>query len=163
MKEFDEQVLEVEIAMAIKSAWLAKRDKFRKKHRGTNILFTEKLPIDCTEVFKRESEAKKALQERTPEEWLERIEELPNPLKTRAAWICWWDFFSYREVPNRWHHLDHLINAKCDPVTDGDLAVALNILGYSPYMATARVKGGDEPAEEETQTAPMEEQESVEA
>jgi len=163
MTKFESDVLAVEIAMEVKSKWLAKRDAFRKKHRGTNILFTEKMPAEEAEILKRESEAKKAMQELQPEQWLARIEELPNPVKTRAAWIVWWDFFSYRDVPDRWPHLDHLINAKCEPVTDGDLALALNILGYTPYSATARVKGGDEPAEEETQTAPTEEQELVEA
>jgi hypothetical protein len=163
MKTFDDQVLEVEIAMAIKSGWLAKRAKFRKKHRGEKmVLFTEKMPADCDELLNKELEAKRELRDRSPEEWLEQINELPEPIRTRAAWIAWWDFFAARSVADRWPHLDHLINRKCEPVTDGVLAMALYILGYTPYMAVARVKGGDEPTEEnETQTDLTEDQELV--
>jgi hypothetical protein len=156
MTKFEEDVLEVEIAMAVRTTWLAKRAKFRAKHRGTMTLFTEKMPPEHEMVLNAETDRKHELRDRSPQEWLQKIEELPEPIRTRASWIIWWDFFSYREVPDRWPQLDHLINKKCEPVTDGDLAMALHILGYTPYMAVARVKGGDEPAEDnETQADPV--------
>lgn len=163
MKTFDDQVVEVEIAMAFKCGWLAKRAKFRKQNRGGKIIpFTEKMPAVVEAIINSELEVRRGLRDRSPEEWLDQINELPEPLRTRAAWIAWWDFFAHRSVADRWNHLDHLINRKCEPVTDGDLAMALHILGYTPYMAVARVKGGDEPTEEnETQTDLTEDQELV--
>jgi hypothetical protein len=160
MTSFEEQVIDVEIAMSAKIEWLARQAKFRKKHRGTSAIFTEKIPKEHEVVLNRESEVRKSLRDRDPQEWLDQINELPEPLKTRASWLVWWDFFAPRPVVDRWHHLDHLINKKCEPVTDGDLAMALHNLGYTPYMAVARVKGGDEPTEEdnETQADPLEDQ-----
>jgi hypothetical protein len=160
MTSFEEQVIDVEIAMAVRTTWLAKRAKFREKNSGTANIFTEKLPADVQELIDGELKSKHKMRDRSPEDWLLQIEELPEPVRTRAAWIIWWDFFAHRPVVDRWPHLDHFINKKCEPVTDGDLAMALHNLGYTPYMAVARVKGGDEPTEEdnETQADPLEDQ-----
>ncbi len=52
------------------------------------------------------------LRVRTPEEWSEVVEALPNDIRPQVARVIWWDWFANQEVKNRWPHLDKYIRTR---------------------------------------------------
>lgn len=50
------------------------------------------------------------LRERTPKEWRNLIEQVPNDTRAYVARLIWWDWFSHRDVPNRWNELDDFLH-----------------------------------------------------
>jgi hypothetical protein len=83
----------------------------------------------------------KALNQRSPEEWVERIERFPLPLRVNVANIVWWDFFRKRLNGERWHHLDDYLSIPTDATIPRMSVVnALIDLGYTEYQATGRIK-----------------------
>ena len=61
------------------------------------------------EELKRRS-AHAILRDRLPEDWAAMIAELPLAIRPMVGRIVWWDWFSERLVPHRWHHLDQYLN-----------------------------------------------------
>lgn len=109
-------------------------------------LLPYKLARRSRELLKAEHVRKKLLEERSPEEWTERINALPVWPRVRkvAADICWWDYFATRKVSERWPHLDEFLRGpvpNCEPEL---VARALESLGYSAWMAKQRSEGGSE-------------------
>lgn len=76
-----------------------------------------------------------------PDEWLRRVITLPAEIRREAACVIWWDFFSSRLSGERWTHLDKYVNRIVRDVSESDLAKALIDCGYTPYAASARLRG----------------------
>lgn len=80
------------------------------------------------------------LRDRLPEEWAAMIGELPASIRPMVGRIVWWDWFSMRLVPHRWHHLDQYLKHCQILPTDEEVIAALVSIGYPLKRATSRVK-----------------------
>ena len=95
---------------------------------GSNI---NKLP-------KEERQKLKDLRSRSPEEWVERINALPDSIRGAAARLVWWDYFALRTVGKRWPHLDTYLKYTTEEAPYGPLVEALEELGYPEKTALTR-------------------------
>lgn len=84
----------------------------------------------------------KALNSRSPEEWVDRLNGInPASLRVSVANIVWWDFFGKRMTGERWHHLDDYLSIPTDAtIPRMKIISALVELGYTEYQATSRIK-----------------------
>ena len=95
--------------------------------------------------------ANNELREKHPQTWREQILDLPDDIRNHVARLVWWDWFSYRPVPERWPHLDEFLNvpysqllwerANPELVVQPDfrkVCEALISLGYSEQQALQR-------------------------
>lgn len=90
--------------------------------------------------IKCDADAKAVLSRRTPENWLSIIEsKLIEPVRTRAACIVWWDYFSNRVVSEAWPHLNKFIDGHKIGVPDDIIADALVQIGYTRWQAFLRI------------------------
>lgn len=80
----------------------------------------------------------KNLRDRTPEEWVERLNALPSLILPAAARLVWWDYFGLRTVGKRWPHLDSYIRFTTEEPPYGPLVEALIELGYPEPVARTR-------------------------
>jgi len=81
----------------------------------------------------------KRLRIRTPEEWVERLNALPDSIREFAARLVWWDYFALRTVGERWPHLDEYIRKfTTEEAPYGPLVEALIELGYPEKTALTR-------------------------
>jgi len=90
-------------------------------------------------LSKEELNQLQVLRDRSPEEWVERINALPSSIRPFAARIIWWDWFGNRTVADRWHHLDKYIRKYSHAEAEFTaLATALEVLGYPTKTALSR-------------------------
>jgi len=80
--------------------------------------------------------------QRSPEEWLEAIQQVPENVRPYIANVVWWDFFSNNMVSKRWPHLDEYIWLK--PVVfseyppQPELVAGMMAVGYPEEDAQRR-------------------------
>ena len=79
------------------------------------------------------------LRDRLPEEWVEQLNKLPRTIRPIVARIVWWDWFSMRLVPVRWHHLDQYLTHCQTPPPDEEVIAGLVSVGYPVIRAKKRV------------------------
>lgn len=108
-----------------------------------------------------ERPAIRALGRLTPQQWAERVLQVPDEIRPQVARVVWYDWFGQRESHERWPHLDcylknasfgHLIalrvaGATREQIAEADygkslsqseLAEQLIALGYPPNYAMKR-------------------------
>lgn len=73
------------------------------------------------------------LRVRTPDEWLEVVEALPDDIRPQVARVIWWDWFANQEVRNRWPHLDKYIRTR----SAGELKLQISALWTREQLADA--------------------------
>jgi len=129
------------------------------------------LSLEAKALCEAEAQNRITLRSVTSEEWLERINTLPEgEVRNRAASVVWWDFFGNRDATDPWTHLNHLVairaekfdmpenmrflskqeqkewNAKYDAwerEQNSRLTTALHQIGYTAYAAFMRTKGDE--------------------
>lgn len=88
-----------------------------------------------------------ALQDRTEQEWLERIEALPEDVQGPIARMVWWDFGAEIVVSERWTLLDKYLkydtNEETNPIPRQILEKHLSEIGYPEYRVNLRLKALD--------------------
>ena len=117
-----------------------------RNRRGRSRRFLVKNEKWVVHILQKERENRKSMQQVSPEQWRRRIDTLNEPLRTKVACLIWWDFFSGRQVTDRWPHLDDLVanhSRLPDDFNRNDLVIALCNTGYSPYEAAKRISGED--------------------
>jgi hypothetical protein len=87
---------------------------------------------------KEELEKLRTLRDRSPDEWVERINALPESIREFAARLVWWDYFALRTVGDRWPHLDTYLKFTNEEAPYGPLVEALVELGYPEKTALTR-------------------------
>jgi hypothetical protein len=106
----------------------------------------KKPKIDKTPQQVAKQETLRELEKRTPEEWEKLIEGIVNlEVRTRVACMVWWDYFSFREVAEKWPHLDKYLalafpagqTAEINPSVT-EIVRALESIGYANGLATSR-------------------------
>lgn len=80
------------------------------------------------------------LRDRLPEDWAAMIAKLPLEVRPMVGRIVWWDWFSMRLVPHRWHHLDQYLKHCQTLPSDEAVIAALIAMGYPQKRAENRVK-----------------------
>jgi hypothetical protein len=105
-----------------------------------------KMPFAVSEqsrlILEAESAELKKRKKIKPQEWKARIDKIKNIDSRRAiACIVWWDFFGDRLHSERWDHLDEYIKAKPHDLSNSEAENMLVQVGYTEYMAYARVRG----------------------
>jgi hypothetical protein len=76
----------------------------------------------------------------TPKQWFTRVNNVPKKMQTEVAHVVWWDWFSGRNVTQRWPHLDTFIKRpKWHQPTDAQIVEGLMLCGYSQAYATKRI------------------------
>jgi hypothetical protein len=118
--------------------------EYRAECRRKRIPYAKTISKESRAIMKAETVSRRVLKDRAPEVWVAMIEDLEEPIKTRAAKIVWWDFFGNRFVSERWPHLDGYLNRPIEFVAHEDLVSALYKLGYSAYYATNRIDTEEE-------------------
>lgn len=73
-----------------------------------------------------------------PAEWRERLLSVPEPARFAAARLIYWEFFSMRLIPQRWDHIDDLIERR-EEVDDETLVKALILVGAPRSWAERRI------------------------
>jgi hypothetical protein len=96
------------------------------------------MPSNINKLPPQELEKLRTLRERSPEEWVERINLLPDSIRAAAARLVWWDYFALRPVAGRWPHLDTYLKFSTEEATYGPLVEALEELGYPEKTALTR-------------------------
>ena len=96
-------------------------------------------PHAAYEVTKRVRRVKVPLSKRTPEEWVERIKELPAALQPAISRVIWWDYFGNRISKDAWPHLDEMREEPMGEVGEKVQIAALVKLGYKRSIASNRV------------------------
>ena len=93
------------------------------------------------EMADSERKNRALLKERTPEEWARAVRQIEDrDLRCRVGCVVWWDYFAYRPVPERWHHLDRYVNSITTPDVSIDaLRVGLFQVGYTAHQAEMRL------------------------
>lgn len=104
------------------------------------------LPAEHADVLKRERAIQANLRARSPQEWRERIDRIPYEFRLAIASIVWWDFFSEREVKERWDELDEYVDAfyvrsHANDAPHPIIKQYLAELGYSPFEVETRLLG----------------------
>lgn len=103
-----------------------------------------KLGKEFASVMRAERVYGQYLRSLPPEHWESLIDALPHHIQTAIAKIVWWDFFSERPCTDGWPHLDRYLDRKAHRLTDEEIRLALQGMGYSEYMAQERLIGVDE-------------------
>jgi hypothetical protein len=85
-----------------------------------------------------------AAERRTPAEWIERIERLPESHRGIVARVVWWDWFADRTCGKRVYEFDrwlneHLCHPDAEPEPE-DLMRSMVSLGYPMEIAQRRFK-----------------------
>jgi hypothetical protein len=79
-------------------------------------------------------EIRRCLRERSPENWLLRIEMIKDPdVREKIAKIVWWDYFASKPIGQGYnYHLDEYSNRDFNGVyiKPEDMAVELKAIGY---------------------------------
>jgi hypothetical protein len=65
---------------------------------------------------------------------------LPLAIRPMVGRIIWWDWFSMRLVPHRWHHLDQYLKHCRTLPPDEEVIAALVGMGYPQKRADNRVR-----------------------
>lgn len=94
-----------------------------------------------------EGQYRRAAKLLTGADWRTRVGEIKNRIvRIQAACIVWWDYFGGRSPAREWHDLDDYRDAwRVDHnVEKTAVWMALREIGYPEYLATARLKMGDE-------------------
>lgn len=100
-----------------------------------------KLAKWASDILLKERMNKATLKLKTPETWLEEIEQLPSPVKERCACLIWWDYFGDKLKADRWPHLDKFLSVPFVLADEGEIAQGLHKCGYTPYAAKMRIMG----------------------
>jgi hypothetical protein len=75
-----------------------------------------------------------------PEVWVDRVSKFEPELRDQLINIIWWDWFSEREVPNRWNHFDDAIKRKVAITAPAEVLLeALIQCGYSRRLGRIRL------------------------
>ena len=81
-----------------------------------------------------------ALKRVSPKQWRNRVASVPKKMQTEVAHVIWWDWFSGRDVTERWPDLDTYIRQpKWNKPTDAEIVAGLMLCGYSQPYATKRI------------------------
>lgn len=108
------------------------------------LLRVHKVEAWARELKKRETEIRRALNDRSPQTWARKVEAIQGKARQRVACIVWWDFFSDRPVKERMPHLDRFMACRLlGRATDEEVVAGLCKVGYSPWMAENRMNGDD--------------------
>jgi hypothetical protein len=76
-----------------------------------------------------------------PQQWRSRVAALPLKIRTEVAHVIWWDWFSGRNVSERWPHMDSYIRRpKWHQPTDAQIIEGLILCGYSHGFAAKRIR-----------------------
>jgi hypothetical protein len=93
-----------------------------------------------TKRNRKEDSEKVRMRAISPEVWVERVNQFEPELRDRLINIIWWDWFSEREVPNRWHHFDAVIKRKVAVMACSEVLLeALIKCGYSRRLGRIRL------------------------
>jgi hypothetical protein len=79
------------------------------------------------------------LHERSPDEWLRRINELPADIQPVISRVIWWSWFGSQTRANVWTQLDKLRNLPMGDIPEIDQIKALVKLGYTAHAASKRI------------------------
>ncbi len=76
----------------------------------------------------------------SPQQWRTRVAAVPKKMQTEVAHVIWWDWFSGRDVSERWPDLDiYIKRPKWHQPTDAQVIEGLMLCGYSQRYATKRI------------------------
>lgn len=96
------------------------------------------MPSNLNKLPPQELEKLRTLRDRSPDEWVERINALPESIREFAARLVWWDYFALRTVGQRWPHLDTYLKFTTEEAPYTPLVEALVELGYPEKTALTR-------------------------
>lgn len=96
------------------------------------------MPTNQVTLPKEDLKKLKVMRDRSPEEWVDLINDLPYSIRPHAARIVWWDWFGLRTVGERWNHLDEYLSFTTEEAPFQPLAEALESLGYPEKIAITR-------------------------
>jgi hypothetical protein len=91
--------------------------------------------MESYEPTKRET----PLHERSPDEWLNRMNTLPADIQPVIARLVWWDYYGSQTHANAWKNLDGKRNLPMGNIPECDQIKALIKLGYTAHKASKRV------------------------
>ena len=78
-----------------------------------------------------------------PQEWVDKVNSLPEVARGQIARMIWWDFWSDKLVANRWTEFDHWLQfdsrEETDPVPLNMIAECLKAVGYPEYRIKLRL------------------------
>jgi hypothetical protein len=84
-----------------------------------------------------------SLRKVTPQDWLDRVNALPERARGQIARMIWWDFWSEKLVANRWTEFDHWLQfdsrEETDPVPREMIVECLKAVGYPDYRIKLRL------------------------
>lgn len=105
--------------------------------------YKQKLRTERTEIERDEINQWLGMRELTEQQWLERVETLPEEHQGPGARMLWWDFWSNRTVAERWTLLDKFLafdqKEEDSPLPKEVLAGILRHLGYPEYRVKLRL------------------------
>ena len=105
--------------------------------------YKQKLRTERTEIEREEINQWLAMRELSEQQWLERVETLPEEHQGTTARMIWWDFWSNRTVAERWTLFDKFltfdIKEEESPLPVEVLADCLRKVGYPEYRVKLRL------------------------
>jgi hypothetical protein len=84
---------------------------------------------------------KRLIAKREPGRWAKIVESIRrDDVRERVANIVWWDWFAWRDVSDRWPHMDELRDrmGRARSPRRHDVLLALVKIGYPRFLADQR-------------------------
>lgn len=107
------------------------------------IEYKKKIKRTRSKEEREESKRWLALRELSEQDWIDKVDALPEEIRPTIARAVWWDFWSPRLVSKRWKGFDKYLffdnKEETDPIPTELIARYLSQVGYPDYRIKFRL------------------------